>query len=56
VVSGLTAVTCETQAARGETQARRERENKFRTIWDAVAWLKENHKEIDLDAPYKPRR
>ena len=39
-----------------ETQARRERERKFRTIWDAVDWLKKNHLEIDLDAPYKPRR
>jgi hypothetical protein len=34
-----------------------EREHRrFRTVWDAVAWLKAHHPEIDLDAPYKPRR
>ena len=37
-------------------QAKWERERNFRTIWDAVAWLKVHHPEIDLDAPYKPRR
>ena len=41
-----------------ETQARRERERKFRTIWDAVEWLHKNRPDIakTLDAPYKPRR
>jgi hypothetical protein len=37
-------------------QANWERERKFRTIWDAVAWLKVHHPEIALDTPYKPKR
>jgi hypothetical protein len=28
----------------------------FRTLWDAVAWLKKHHPEIDLDAPPPPVR
>ncbi|MFO0810953.1 MAG: serine/threonine-protein kinase [Gemmataceae bacterium] len=30
-----------------------EANRKFRTIWDAAAWLRTHHPEIDLDAPYK---
>jgi len=41
-------------AAARETQALTQR--KFRTIWDAVAWLKVHHPKIDLDKPYTPRR
>jgi hypothetical protein len=37
-------------------QAKWERERKFRTMWDAVAWLNKHHPEIDLDKPYKPRK
>jgi hypothetical protein len=37
-------------------QAKWERERKFRTTWDAVAWLNANRPEIDLDKPYKPRK
>ncbi len=57
VVSGVTEpLAAGVLAAIRETQAVGERERKFRTIWDAVAWLKVHHPEIDLDAPYKPRR
>ncbi len=55
VVSGLTEPLAAGVLAAGR-QAKWERERKFRTIWDAVAWLKVHHPEIDLDAPYKPRR
>jgi len=37
-------------------EARVRKELKFRTIWDAVAWLKVHHPAIDLDKPYTPRR
>jgi hypothetical protein len=37
-------------------QAKWERERKFRTTWDAVAWLNKHHPEIDLDKPYTPRK
>lgn len=37
-------------------QAKWERERKFRTTWDAIAWLNKQHPEIDLDKPYKPRK
>ena len=37
-------------------QAKWERERKFRTMWDAVAWLNKNHPEIDLDKPHMPRK
>jgi hypothetical protein len=37
-------------------QMKWERERKFRTIWDAVAWLQKYHPEIDLNAPYNPKK
>lgn len=37
-------------------QANWERDRKFRTMWDAVAWLNKHHPEIDLDKPYTPRK
>ncbi len=54
-VTGLTEPLAAGVLAAGR-QAKWERERKFRTIWDTVAWLKVHHPEIDLDAPYKPRR
>jgi hypothetical protein len=55
VAAGLTEPLAAGLLAVGrETQARKER--KFRTIWDAVAWLKVHHPKIDLDKPYTPRR
>jgi hypothetical protein len=37
-------------------QVKWERTRKFRTAWDAVAWLNNRHPEIDLDKPYTPRK
>jgi hypothetical protein len=28
---------------------------RFRTVWDAVAWLRQHEPDLDLDAPYRPR-
>jgi hypothetical protein len=36
--------------------ARAPRQRHFLTVWDAVAWLKKHHPEIDLDAPPPPVR
>ena len=33
--------------------AEREVNRKFRTQWDAIAWIQKNHPEIDLDSPYQ---
>ena len=55
VVSGMLESTTAAVLA-SVRQAKWEKERKFRTIWDAVAWLREHHPEIDLDAPYKPTR
>ena len=55
LVSGLTEPLAAGFVAAGR-QAQWEKQRKFRTIWDAVDWLKKNHPEIDLDAPYKLRR
>jgi hypothetical protein len=43
-------------AAAAAVQAKWERGPKFRTTWDAVAWLHQHHPEIDLDKPYTPRK
>jgi tRNA A-37 threonylcarbamoyl transferase component Bud32 len=43
-------------AAAAAVQAKFERGPKFRATWDAVAWLKKHHPEIDLDKPYTPRK
>jgi hypothetical protein len=41
--------------AAGRFAAERER-RRFRSVWDAVAWLKVHRHEIDLDGPYVPRK
>jgi len=55
VVTGLAEPLAAGVLAAGR-EARARKERKFRTIWDAVAWLKVHHPEIDLDKPYTPRR
>ncbi|MFO0810279.1 MAG: protein kinase [Gemmataceae bacterium] len=35
-------------------QAAFERQRRFRTVWDAVAWLRQHRPDIDLDSPYRP--
>jgi hypothetical protein len=55
IVTGLTQPLAGGVLAAGK-QAKWERERKFRTMRDAVAWLNKNHPEIDLDKPYKPRK
>ena len=55
VVTGLTQPMAGGLLAVGQ-QAKRERDRKFRTTWDAVVWLTEHHPEIDLDKPYTPRK
>jgi hypothetical protein len=55
VVTGLTQPLAGGVLAAGR-QAKWERQRRFRTTWDAVAWLREHHPEIDLDKPYTPRK
>jgi tRNA A-37 threonylcarbamoyl transferase component Bud32 len=55
VVTGLAQPLAGGVLAAGR-QVKWERGRTFRTTWDAVAWLREHHPEIDLDKPYTPRR
>jgi hypothetical protein len=55
VVTGLTQPMAGGVLAAGR-QVQWERQRKFRTTWDAVAWLNQHHPEIDLDKPYTPRK
>ncbi len=54
LISGLVEPTALAPLAAGAI-VQRDRTRRFRNVWDAVAWLREHHPEIDLDAPYKPR-
>jgi tRNA A-37 threonylcarbamoyl transferase component Bud32 len=56
VVTGLMQPLAGGVLAAGRQLQWEERERKFRTTWDAVAWLNKHHPEIDLDKPYTPRK
>jgi hypothetical protein len=46
----------EAAAGRAVTPDTRGRPRRFRTIWDAAAWVRQHHPDIDLDRPPPLRR